>query len=345
MAIELPIKLLFNKATSGTGDKSTGGGQAGGGNTSRLERTQNKTNSRLGGIGKLLGQIAGLLGVIAIVINLLKPLVDLANILVAIISVTIVSLFNKLVDNLSGFVNNIISFFQGELSLADLVRSYFESILGENTVQILVDVFTKIKDGLVLAWDLVKSAWRFISDGIVWVWDNIVKPAWDFLASVFVSIWDNIIKPSWDALAGFFKGIWNNIVKPVWEALADFFESIWKDFIKPAWDFVSEKIKGAWDILKSAFTFVKNKIIDFLSNLNPFSRGGGDGARAFGGVIPKDGLYRMHAGEQVSRGNTSNGNSMVSPVINISVSGGMDSKMIDRLTKELDRELQIYGRW
>jgi len=98
-------------------------------------------------------------------------------------------------------------------------------------------------------------------------------------------------------------------------------------------------LKPAFDVLETGIINVINGIISLL---NGFGLGIKPvGGRQFGGVIPKGGLYKLEAGETVSRGNTTNVKQM-QPTINIVMNGNNEpsedfvTQIANRMTTELN---------
>jgi hypothetical protein len=65
-----------------------------------------------------------------------------------------------------------------------------------------------------------------VSNGLEWLWDNVLMPLGNFLGGTFLAAWtalsngiswvyNNVLKPVFDAL----KWVWDNIIKPIAEAI------------------------------------------------------------------------------------------------------------------------------
>jgi len=67
--------------------------------------------------------------------------------------------------------------------------------------------------------------------------------------------------------------------------------------------------------------------------------------KAFGGIIPEDGLYQMHAGENVSRGNTVGSSGGQTNNITVNVNGNADNSTIDKISQAISLEMRGYSRW
>jgi hypothetical protein len=198
----------------------------------------------------------------------------------------------------------------------------------------------------MLWWEnVLKPAWDVLVNAASWIWEDVIVPGWKALQNVGIWLWENIIKPSWEWLSGVGLWIWEQILKPAWDWFTGVGEKIWNDILKPAWEWFTGVGEKIWGLIKGGFQFLVDTIVDWVSNL-PIIGNFVDGSRAFGGVIPKDGLYRMHAGETVGRGNSvsTNNTTNMSPTININVSGSVDRRTINELSRRMRQELQSVSR-
>ena len=334
--VEFPVNVKFkidkgelNKAKSeinaGTGGK---GGTSG-----------KKSEGLLGGI---LGKLGIITGILAALNDLIGPLLQLIQLLV--------------------FVG-LTQLIKGIMDLGTLLQSLFD-----NTVGLIIDlakgafdfVINWIKDGWEIMkgigqwiWEkIIKPSWEFLKDVGKWLWDNVILPSWEFLKDVGQWIWEKILEPAWNFLKDVGKWIWEKIIKPSWEFLKDVGQWIWEKIIKPSWEFLKDAGQWIWEqIIKPAFNFLKDIgqwIWDLIKSFVSKFFGGGDtanGGRAFGGVVSEDGLYKLHAGETVSRGNTTTINK--SPSINIAVNGndGVNDNLVNEIAVRMSRELNTFSRF
>jgi hypothetical protein len=359
MSIELPVNLVFR------GKGGAGVMQAPNQRTAQKPVERKKELTFLSGIGKSL---AGLLAVATIITTILKPILDMVNILVAVISSLIIKPLSGFFEDFAKGLQAISDFFNGNTDFGELFKTFLaglwdlfkEIFMSHPLVQMMAWVWDNvIKPGFAILltvgqwiWDnIIVPGWEILKSVGVWIWDNILKPAWEFLASVGQWIWEQILKPAWDYLASVGQWIWERIIQPAWNFLKDVGSWIWERILKPAWDGLASLISGAWTIIRDAFNSIATKIKDWGANLLSFGRGGGgksiggaDGSAAFGGVIPRDGLYQMHAGEQVGRGNTSNATNN-SNTYNITVNASGNRTDAQQLAREINRELATFGRW
>lgn len=234
-------------------------------------------------------------------------------------------------------------------------------------------------------WNIIKSAFMFLANVGVWIWNRILRPAFMWLINVGKWIWNKILFPAFNWLINVGKWIWNKIIAPAFDYLADVGKWIWKRIIKPAFDYLSDIGNKIWNLVINAFDGLKGIgsaiwgwIKDMVDKLNPFGDnddndkpekkdvsdkgGGGSGffsnregiqgllntrpGKAFGGKATSDGLYKLHAGEQVSRGNTtSTGNS--SPTINVNIIGSssVDDDTINEISRRITDELRSFERF
>ena len=209
------------------------------------------------------------------------------------------------------------------------------------------------------AWEFLLNVGQWIWEQIIvpgfnvlltvgqWIWDNIIIPGWEIMLSVGKWIWDQIIKPGFSFLGDTGKKIWEQIIKPSWDFLKDVGQKIWEQMILPGWEFLKDVGQKIWDmILKPAFDVLETGIINVINGIISLLNGFGlgikpVGGRQFGGVIPKGGLYKLEAGETVSRGNTTNVKQM-QPTINIVMNGNNEpsedfvTQIANRMTTELN---------
>ncbi len=105
-------------------------------------------------------------------------------------------------------------------------------------------------------------------------------------------------------------------------------------------DMIVEKLKAAWEWVKKLGDRIKNSAVGkfiggVVAGVASFARRiiHGGRSRQFGGFIPQDGLFKLHAGEQVVPSNQSLN---FNPSIVINVNRESDSGIIDRLKAELN---------
>jgi hypothetical protein len=195
--------------------------------------------------------------------------------------------------------------------------------------------------------NIIIAGWEGLIDVGDWIWENIIIPGWAHLMYVGQWIWTNIVIPGWNIVKNFGIWIWRRIVKPGWDYLKNIGKWIWNTIIEPAWSFLKDVGSRIYnEYIKPAFEYVKNTIksaIDIVLTYISTLTGGLIGGRQFGGVIPETGPYLLHAGEQVSRGNTTNVSN--APNITINVEGGNDSGIVEEIATRLNEELYAYSRW
>lgn len=134
------------------------------------------------------------------------------------------------------------------------------------------------------------AAWKFISDGAIWLWKNGIKPAWDgivaavrfgieivkfyidagvatfrFIAGIATWLYKNIFEPVFKAI-GKVVEVWWYAVRLVFQALKLFFENvifpvvraIYNAVFKPIFDAIGKLINLWWrTIIQPAFNGVK----------------------------------------------------------------------------------------
>ncbi len=123
------------------------------------------------------------------------------------------------------------------------------------------------------------------------------------------------LKEKWMALKTWFK---TTKFGQVVVAIVDKIKSAWKSFF----DWIKEK----WEKVKSIVSKVTAPVGRFIGGVREKITG----SRQFGGTIPTDGLFRLHAGETVLPANQS---LTFAPEINVNTTGGVD---INRIKMELN---------
>jgi hypothetical protein len=320
MGIQLPVDIIF-KDSGISGSK---------GSSNKKDRARARADKRStkqgGGLLKGMGKLVGILGSIAtfagIIITLLKPLLDLFNIIIAVVQATILKSLKPLFTNLATVLKK------------------------------LSDVFA-VGDDISEAPDMGEGLQDAAADTTDWLRDEL----------------PNMFSP----LAQFPSTIWEKYIKTPWVAFQNSISTIWEVYLKPMFVTLGENIASAWTIFKEGMSSLVSKLKEWVDRINPFGNKKKDKdvtgptlseifrkfddigkkpthsifgtplPKALGGIIPSDGLYKMHAGENVSRGNTVNNNNK-NATINVNVSGG--SAMNARsLAREINTELQTFGRW
>lgn len=315
-----------------------------------------------GGIGELLSKLGVIAALVAGLDQILQPILNILQILVF---VAVAKLINRVVEIIDAFK----ALFQGD------IVGFLKKLIGEDTFKWfqtlwynIQDFATRIKPFAEMIWNnYIKPGWEIIKNVGTWLWETIIKPSWNFLLGVGSFIWDlivsgfeiivnfgiwiweQIVKPSWEYLKKVGVWIWEKIIQPSFNFLKDAGLWIWEKVIEPAFNFLKDVGSWLWDqIIKPAFSFLMN-IGDWIWDLIKNSVGsifGGkeEGSRAFGGSIPKTGLYKLHAGETVSRGNSTTVNN--TPNITINVQGGsVSDEIIDEIARKLTGTLNTYMRW
>lgn len=357
--IEYPvrIKFLYDKLTGGGSSSSSASSSGGAGGSPEKENAkENKKQS--GSLLRVVGQLGLIAAVLKALQGILEPIFDLINILVYVVAANIIKPITDIVDAIKN----------GDWmkALGGIAEAIIPGLDIEN-----------LQEGINSAWEQMKNVGSWIMDNIItpgwenlkmigqWIMDNIIIPGWENLKMVGQWIFDNVISPSWEALKNVGDWIFNNIIQPAWQFLSNVGSRIWEEILKPAWEYLSDVgswiweqiLKPAWEwfkdigttiyenILKPAFQTLADSISGAWNWLKGLFKDKKEGTRAMGGIIPKDGMYYMHSGEVVSRGNNSNVTNTVSPTINISVSGRMGTREMDVLARRLQQELNSYQRW
>lgn len=336
--IEYPVKLKFftDKSSFSNVDKSTGRG----GGAGRESRNEKKQTTFLGRMSSNLGLIVT---AVVAMLAVLKPLLDIFNAVLGALTALIILPMQGFINDVVSGLERISKFLSGEINVEELFNGFWGKV---------TEMFLALMQNnpMFLAFELMaealKAAWNVLVTAGKWIWDNILKPAWEVLKDVGIWIWEEILKPAWEWLSGVGEKIWTEILQPAWDWLSSVGEKIWNEILKPAWDWFSGIGQKIWGILKNAFTsavsMIKNAIAAVLSRIPGVNL---DGGYAFGGVVPKDGVYRMHAGETVSRGNSvGNTTNNMSPTININVSGGVDRRTINEISRQMRLELQTFSK-
>lgn len=210
-------------------------------------------------------------------------------------------------------------------------------------------IFKRVADSFM---EFFKNMFKGIDKINVWLWEEVFKPAFKGIMGAGEKIWKDIIKPSLEGVGELGKKIWNKVV--------DAFEGL-KGIGEAIWGWIKSLIPGKSDS-GGGSDFSKK---DISNNPNDSSGTGGlnedaldtrtplekikDAATpgfAFGGKATSDGLYKLHAGEQVSRGNTTNSGQM-DPTININIIGSssVDDDTINEISQRITDELRSFERF
>jgi hypothetical protein len=354
MVVEYPVKIKFNydesdlKKVKEDLEVDKGNGKKGGGNS--------KTTGLLTG---MLGKLGVIAAVLAALNNLIKPLLDAIQYLVFFAFALLLAGIKKIIDGVK-------SVFSKEFWKA-IWEGIKERAIG--LWEAIKEAFEPIKNAGIWIWNnIIKPAWEFLKDVGLWIWEFILLPAWEFLKDVGIWIWEQIIKPAWEFLLDVGKWIWEQIIKPAWAFIKNVGKWIWQQIIKPAFNFLKEVGKWIWEqiilpafsflsdvgmkiwnnIIKPAFSFLKDMgkwIWDIIKSSLGGLFGRGKGNRAFGGTVGETGLYKLHAGETVSRGNTTSVSNAPNITVNIAGGSAVSDEMIDQLVSRLTTELNAYTKW
>lgn len=129
-----------------------------------------------------------------------------------------------------------------------------------------------------------------------------------------------------------------------WRAFTLLPSYIWHNILLPAFSFLKDAGLWIWNILKSPFEWLRDKMNSFISSIkNAFSFG----KHQVGGLISSEGLHYLHRGERVlSATEASRGSSGPGATFNISIDKPQISSKqdIDALIRELERRMQITMR-
>jgi phage-related protein len=226
--------------------------------------------------------------------------------------------------------------------------------------------------------NIISPGWESLKSVGMWIQDNVIAPGWEVLKTVGSWIMDNVIIPSWSTLSSIGTWIWENVITPGFEAVLSFGGWIWEQIIKPGFGLLSDVGDQIWTMLKSYLKFlgdIASRIWNLIrpyfevlhdigdkiwaiirralrSLISPSSKKKVEdstepvqlGSEAFGGMIPETGLYQLHAGEQVSRGNTVSTVNNNKPTINVYVQGGANTNIATEVARKLSNELYAYCR-
>lgn len=155
----------------------------------------------------------------------------------------------------------------------------------------LAPVFSWIGDQAVNAWNMIKTGWDFLYNGMQTAWTGFIKPvldgfmlgakalatavltilvtpvylAWQMLSAVFMWGWNNLIKPAWDAMKAGAMFLWNGVLMPVfgwiqagWQMLLSGMKFMWESVLKPTWDAIQFAANWLWmNVLMPVFGFIR----------------------------------------------------------------------------------------
>lgn len=139
---------------------------------------------------------------------------------------------------------------------------------------IIMPVFTAIRDFVVMVWNGIKDAaafvWNAISAGWNWLWTTILQPIFLFIQGLATMVWNtittaatavwNAISAGWNWLMGFLSPVFDGIRSTgsaIWDAITsvaskagEILQSAWgkiRDFFTGIWDAISSAGKSAWE--------------------------------------------------------------------------------------------------
>lgn len=140
----------------------------------------------------------------------------------------------------------------------------------------VTEIWGKIKDAFLGAWEGIKEAWGAASEFFTDIWSSIetaFSSVTDYLSGVFEDAWEGV-KAAWGVASAFFTAIWAAIkttFDPVLDYLSGIFEDAWEN-VKQTFagviDFIAGVFTGdwkrAWNGVKGIFTGVWNGIVSAL---------------------------------------------------------------------------------
>ncbi len=207
-----------------------------------------------------------------------------------------------------------------------LTGGIFRFLAGLLTGTVLV-AFAIIAVALIGFWLAWKDNFGKIKDWVMVIFIGI-KQILTGVGQIFTGIFDVIM--------GLFSGNSDRILQGFKElgfGIANVFVGLIKTLVGLLVTLGLSILRVITGIIKSVVGLFF-KAVDAVKGLLGF--GGGPnkvkGKKQFGGFIPQEGLYHLHAGETVVPANQTISSS---PTINIFTSGGIDSGTIDKLKREL----------
>jgi TP901 family phage tail tape measure protein len=137
----------------------------------------------------------------------------------------------------------------------------------------------------------VNTAWEWIKNASIWLWENGIKPAFQGIWTVIKQTWERIkitfnawrsavsqtliplmmtlytevIKPVWSAISTAISFAWNSVIKPVWNAIVSVIRNVLAPIVKwlgenvfrHTWQVIQVVVQTAWAVLKVIFGMIQ----------------------------------------------------------------------------------------
>lgn len=353
MATEYKVKIKYDASGNVSGGIGGGGGSATSGPAAEVKKQTKTSQGVLAGIGKLAAGI-GIVGVIMKALqSIMEPLLEAVNYGVFVVFAEVVALLKALGAGVAAIFSLEFWAKVGDWLMQQAMKIW------DFVVEIFNNGLEIIKNVGVWLWEnIIQPAFNFLADVGQWIWEQILLPAWNVLADVGKWIWDQILKPAWEFLKDVGLWVWKQILKPAWEYLASVGQWVWDKIIKPGFDYLANIGSLIWEHMKSAFSWtidIGAKLWDWVKERLKSARsffggnsGTATGTRAMGGVVPQDGLYKLHAGESVGRGyttGTTGTNGGVNITVNVGSAGDKSERFAQQIAQQMMAELRKVQRF
>lgn len=336
MATEYKVRIKYDTSGNVTGPQTSGSsGGSGQGSSAQKEQTT-ATKKQIPLLGKALISLGIIAAAMKALQSVLEPMIELFSIFFLNLFALVKEQAGKQIEAMNNAwtdINDAISaVFNGDWAgvlenLWSALNNFYKAIFGWNFEDI---------------WNVILAGWDMMKDVGVWIWEQILKPAFMFMADVGMWIWEQILKPAFMFIGDIGKWIWDQIIKPAFNFLSDVGSWIWEELIKPGFNGLLNIGSMIWEHMKSAFLWTVDlgaKLWDWVkSKISGVFGGGSSGTRAFGGVVPKDGMYMLHSGESVSRGYTT-GSSSSSNQYSFNINVGAGGEKSERFAREIARQM------
>lgn len=220
-------------------------------------------------IGIALAVAAGLAGVAMVVGPLLSGIGALTAILPALGTAFTIA---------TGPIGLIVLGIAAVIAIGVLLWKHWDDVSAFAT-----EIWGKIKETLVGAWDAIKGAfdkamdfmeglwtttWNGVRDAVAGLWDGIggaLSTAWTTFTALVSGLWDWIgttWASVWGAVSDALTGLWDTIrgsFQTVWDAFTGFVSPLW-DWLTAQWNYVWGLVSSAltvlWDAIKFQFDLV-----------------------------------------------------------------------------------------
>ncbi|WP_068802064.1 transglycosylase SLT domain-containing protein [Corynebacterium phoceense] len=120
------------------------------------------------------------------------------------------------------------------------------------------------------------GAWNLLSEGISWVWENVIQPVFNAILQVAKAtvgvIGTLVLAPfliAWNVLSAGIQAAWETVIKPVWEAIADFAQNTLWPIMESVFGWMGEKWQQFADLMGVVWGWLRDNIFTpFMDGLS-----------------------------------------------------------------------------